>query len=91
MSCLSQWKRTILQAQLVKLREQYTSLQDTIDKAITKGHLSNIEFDSGEGKQKSSYRSLNELQKYEKELEQRIESLENRLQCKGLINLNLSR
>ena len=91
MSCLPQWKRTQLQAKLIKLRAQSIAVEDVIDKAILSGNLSNIEFDSGEGKQKSGYRSLNELQKYSMTLDTRIEQLENRLLCKGLINIGMKR
>ena len=88
---LSSWKRTQLQARLIKKREQYLALEIIIDKAIASGNLNKIEFDSGEGKEESSYRSLVSLQQYQRTLEQDIENLENRLQCKGLVNLNLTR
>ena len=91
MSYLPPWKRTALQTQLLALRTQYTSLQDTITSAISSGHISEIEFDSGEGKQKTKYRSLKQLQAFSIILEGQIESLENRLNYKGLVNLNLNR
>ena len=91
MSCLPSWKRTQLQVKLLKKREQSVALDLIIDKAIESGNLNSIKWDSGEGKEESSYRSLDSLQKYQTQLEQQIESLENRLLCKGLINLGLKR
>jgi hypothetical protein len=91
MTCLPQWKITQLQNRLIKLREQSDRLETIIDNAIDSGVLSGIEFDSGEGKEKSTYRSLPQLQLYQKQLWQSIENLENRLQCKGLINVGLNR
>ena len=91
MSCIPSSVRTVLEARLVTLTARYTLLSATIDKAIESGHLSGIEWDSGEGKQKSSFRNLNEIRRYEKELENEISRIEDRLAGKGLVNMRLFR
>jgi chromosome segregation ATPase len=91
MACLSSTTRTVLKARLEKLTARLTALSDTIDKAIERGHLSGIEFDSGDGKEKSTYRNINEIRRYEKEIENEISRIEDRLNCAGLVNLRLVR
>jgi len=92
MTCnLPSWKRTMLIARRDKLKTQIENIETVIDKAITSGHLSGIEFDSGDGKEKSTYRNLNEIRKFQESLEYEYERVLNRLLCRGVVNLGLRR
>ena len=91
MACLSAWRRSMLITRRDNLTAQITSINTVIDAAILSGKVNSIEFDSGEGKQKTSYRSLNELQKMVDGLEIRLDQVLNALRGAGVVNMGLKR
>lgn len=91
MVCLPSWKRKRLILRRDKLISQIDALDITMDEAITSGKFASYEFDSGEGKQKTTYRSINELEKLRETLEARLARVFNELSCRSVVNLNLNR
>ncbi len=93
MSCprIPTWKRRLLIARRDKLEEQLEAIENAIDEGISDSNISSYEFDSGDGKQKTSYRNLNEVLKARETLELEYNRVLNRLCGKGIINLNLTR
>ncbi len=91
MVCLPSWKRNRLKLRRDKLIAQIDALDITMDEAIASGKIVSYEFDSGEGKQKATYRSINELEKLRETLEARLARIFNELACRSVVNLNLNR
>ena len=91
MARLSSWRRTLLIARRDKLIAQIVALDLIVDKGIDRAHLSGIEFDSGEGRQKTTYRNLNEVLRAREDLETELNRVLNRLCCRGVVNMGLKR
>ena len=92
MACrLPAWKRNFLITQRDRIAAQLTSIEDAIDKSISTGNISNYEFQDGEGKQKTTYRNINQLLEARDALELEYERILNRLCCRGVVNLGLNR
>jgi hypothetical protein len=91
MSCLSATRRTALIARRDKLIAQIAAAETTLDNAIERGHLTSIEMDSGDGKEKSSYRNPEDLRKFINNLELSLERVLNTLACRGVVNFALRR
>jgi hypothetical protein len=91
MACLSAAKRAELIARRDKLITQIAAMDDAIDEGIDRAHLSSIEFDSGDGKEKSSYRNINEVIKARDALELELARVNNRLCGRGVVNMTLRR
>jgi len=91
MACLSPWRRKIYIDRRNKLTNQILALDTVIDNAISSGEHVKIRFDSGEGEQESTYRSLNELQKMKNNLELSLDRVLNALSGRGVVNMGLKR
>lgn len=91
MPCLPSWKITALKARRDKLVSQLDLMDTTIDSAIESGRFTSLELDSGEGKEKSVYRSLSVLIKSRDALENELTRVLNKLTGRGVVNLGLKR
>ena len=91
MSGLPQWRITLYKKRRDALVAQLDELYNTILPALTSGKIKSYEFDSGEGKQKTSYASVTDLQKLIQLLESNLDRIYNKLACTGVVNLNLRR
>ena len=80
---------------LIAQRDKVKTFLDAIDAAflagLTNANISSYEFDSGEGKQKTSYRNVNELMKARDALEIEYSRILNRLCGRGVVNFGLKR
>lgn len=91
MPCLPAWKKKLLIAKRDRLTTQLESIEIVIDNAIATGTISNYELDTGQGKQKVTYRNINELTKARSALELELARVMNKLCCRGVVNLGLRR
>lgn len=91
MPCLPAWKKSLLIARRDKLITQLTAIETAIDEGLTNANISSYEFDSGDGKQKTSYRNLNEVFKARETLELELERTYNQLRQVGLLNMSMRR
>ncbi len=91
MPLLAPWRKTQLQIRRDKLEKQIAALDVAIDQGVDRGHISNYEFDSGEGKHKTTYRNLNEVIKARDLMEAQLQRIYSQLSCRAVVNLNLRR
>lgn len=90
MTCLSLSKRAEIEARITKLESQLVIANETLDSAVG-NEILEYRFDSGEGSQRTEYKSFSEMTKIVDWLESRISYLQRRLNGTGLMNLNLRR
>ena len=90
MSCLSTSTKADIQAKIVRLQAQLEIVNNTLDGAL-EGDVLEYRFDSGEGSQRTEYRTFSDLTKTVDWIESRINYYTNRLNGAGLSNLNLRR
>lgn len=90
MSCLSTSTRSDIQTKITRLQAQLVIANDTLDSAVG-NEILEYRFDSGEGSQRTEYRTFSEMTKIIDWLESRIDYLTRRLNGTGLSNLNLRR
>jgi len=90
MACLGTTTRNKIKAKIARLKSQLESLENTLDEAFEKG-IESYSFDSGEGKQSTKYRSLEDLQKSRDKIEAELDYLYRRLNGGNIVNMNLRR
>jgi len=90
-SGLPQWRITLYKKRRDQLELMIDELYNTILPALTSGKIKSYEFDSGEGKQKTSYTSVVQLQKLIQLLESNLDRIYNKLACRAVVNLSLRR
>jgi len=83
-------RKARLQSQLVKIQAALTSLYDTLGDSSTQ-NVKSYTFDSGEGLQKTTRRSLSEIQTEIDILEAKERWLINELSNMGLVSIRLRR
>jgi len=89
MSYISE-RRTIIINRLAKVQSQLSKLYDILDEMAETG-VASYEFDSGEGKQRTTRRTLKELQDWRERLEASEMSLLNSKYGNGLVSIRLRR
>lgn len=89
MACINTSTRARLIASLAKKEAQLLKAEEAYDDALTS--IKEYRFDSGEGSQRTEYRSVNELKTTIDALETEIEAIHRRLNGTGLVNINLRR
>ena len=89
MGCLDSTRIAEIQTQLVSLKANLAA----IDTAISDGtlHITSYTFDSGEARQRTEYKSLDELFKTRDLIQSQIDRLNRILRGQGVVNLNLRR
>ena len=90
MTCLSTSNKADIQAKITRLMAQLEIANDTLDSAVG-NEILEYRFDSGEGSQRTQYKTPDQLTKIIDWLESRIDYLNRRLNGIGLSNLNLRR
>ena len=90
MACLSASKAARIRAEIATKEEQLTVANATFLKMLAEDNES-YRFDSNEGAQSAKQRKLSEMQETIDSLEASLDSLYNRLACKGIVMLNLRR
>lgn len=91
MSCLSTTRRAELEAERDTLIAQLTVLNTAITSAMTTGHIQSYSLDTGEGKQTTKYRSIDEMFKARDLIQSQIDTINRKLRGTGLVNINLRR
>jgi len=90
MSCINSARRQFLQESLAKkqaqLEKAYTSFDDLLS-----DNIEEYRFDSNEGAQRARRRKIIDLKQIIDALEGEIEQILRKLECAGIVNLNLRR
>lgn len=91
MSCLTASTRSRLLARKTTLETLITAAEAALTSALETGDVESYTFDSGEGSQRTKYRSLEDIQKNLDWLYSRLDFITRRLNGTGIVNLNLRR
>ena len=91
MSYLDPALQSVIRSRIVRKQAQLDSAYDALDEALKNAEIQSYQFDSGEGKQATTRRKPEELQKMISMLESDIARLYNRLSGKGVVNMSLRR
>lgn len=91
MACISAAKRTYLLNKLKKKTAQLEALEAAYLVALGNSEIERYTFDSGDGRQSTTRRSPEALQKLINTLESEIELIQRQLTPSGLVNMNLRR
>jgi hypothetical protein len=83
-------RKTRLQTRLVKVQAQIPALEDAVAEAMASGNLSYV-FDSGEGSQRTTRRSLKDMQDSLNQLYATEDHIINELYGMGLVSIRLRR
>jgi hypothetical protein len=90
MSCFSSTRQARIRERLAQIEQQLTVANETYSELLAESAES-YKFDSGEGSQHVKRRSLDELKKQIDSLLNERELLLRKLECGGIVNLNLRR
>lgn len=90
-NCLTTSRRAQLQARLTRKIAQLDLLNDAYDDALGSGGVLSYRFDSGEGAQQTKFRSLEDMRKAISALESDINRLEQKLNHRGITQMNMRR
>ena len=90
MGCLSSTRRTRILARIAALEAQLDAADETLERLLSK-ELSEYRFDSGEGTQQTKRLDVEKLNKIVDNLERRLCWYQSKLDCIGIVNLNLRR
>jgi len=91
MSCLSDERKTELEAKKVKLENIIAAIEDSILEGATTAFFSNTELDTGEAKQKISFRNIAEMQRGLRLFEANLARVCVILEGKGIVDFGLYR
>lgn len=89
MACINPRTRARLIANLAKKESQLAKAEIAYEALLTE--IKEYRFDSGEGSQRTEYRSTAELETAIDRLEKQIEDIHRRLSGTGVVNINLRR
>lgn len=85
-------RKKMLQAKFNKARERASVLEDALDELALTGGRKSISFDSGEGKQATTYNDPNVMQKWLEMQYSIMESCLRKLEAGGgVVNMNMRR
>lgn len=90
MGCLSSSKRARILAEIATKEEQLAAANDTFLEMLSSS-TERYRFDSNEGAQSETLRKLEDLKFVIDSLESSLDALYRRLECKGVVMLNLRR
>ena len=91
MSCLTAAREAEITARRDQLVLIITELETAMLTGAATSYISNYELDTGAGKQKVTYKNINEMIKGLKELQALVDYYNSKLAGKGIINMNLTR
>lgn len=91
MSCLSAAQRAAIEAKMLIKQAQLDALNEEYLNAISSSKIKSYTFDSGEGRQSTTHRSLKEISDEITRLEAEISRLTRQLAGSGIVMLTLRR
>jgi hypothetical protein len=91
MSCLTATRKAELIAQRDALIASIAILSQAITNGAATAHITSYEIDTGAGKQKVTYKNINEVIRAEKTLQAQLDRINTILEGKGVVDMDLRR